>query len=87
MKTTTILLALIFSLNFGACNSSSKKQEQSTKEHESLNHSTPQVFNLDTMQLRSGDVFYQCEMDLAVISDKFGNCPKCKMKLVEHKKN
>ncbi|MBL0103597.1 MAG: hypothetical protein IPP51_07515 [Bacteroidetes bacterium] len=45
-----------------------------------------QVFNLDTTKLKSGDAFYQCEMNPEVLSDKPGSCPTCGMDLSEIKK-
>ena len=53
----------------------------------SINNSTTQTFNLDTTKLKSGERFYQCEMDPEIISDKSGNCPKCEMELSEIKKD
>lgn len=88
MKKTIILSAAAFALIFGACNSSSNKSEQknlvdSTK---TQNVITKQTFNLDTTKLKSGNTFYQCEMDPEIISDKPGTCPTCEMDLSEIKK-
>ena len=76
----TIVLSIATLAMLGACNSSSNKSEQSNA------NGTTQVYNLDTTKLKPGDIYYQCEMPPAVISDKSGNCPKCNMELVEMKK-
>lgn len=78
MKKTIIISATALALMLGACNSSSKKTEQA--------NSTSQTFNLDTTKLKSGDTFYQCDMDPEVLSDKAGMCPTCEMELTEMKK-
>ena len=44
---------------------------------------TTQVFNFDSTALAAGAKYYQCPMDLEVISDKQGMCPKCGMELAE----
>lgn len=78
MKKIIIISAAAIALMLGACNSSSKKTEQT--------NSTSQIFNLDTTKLKSGETFYQCDMDPEVLSDKAGDCPKCDMELTEMKK-
>lgn len=78
MKKTIILATAVFTMVFTACNSSTKKTEQSANE--------TQKFDLDTMKLSSGQTFYQCEMHHDINSDKMGTCPKCKMDLTELKK-
>lgn len=72
-KTMTFLIA--FLLILAACNSSSTKNEPMKSDKPS------QTFNLDTNALKSGQSYYQCPMDLEVISDKAGPCPKCGMDL------
>jgi len=73
MKTTIKLSVFALTMYLFSCNNSSIKTEQ--------------TFNYDTTTLKSGEVFYQCEMDHEIISDKTGNCPKCKMELTAvHKK-
>jgi hypothetical protein len=88
MKKTIILQATIILLALGACQSSSTKSEQqvSTDSTTTQNANTSQTFNLDTTKLKSGDTFYQCEMNPEVLSDRKGNCPKCGMELSEMKK-
>lgn len=88
MKKTTFLSIVLISLILGACNSSSNKNEQthSINSAKTKGGSTSQTFNLDTAKLKKGDVFYQCEMDPEILSDKPGNCPKCEMELSEIKK-
>lgn len=71
---TTVSLAMIFC----SCNNSATTTSGDNNR---------QTFNLDTTKLKSGETFYQCEMDPEVISDKPGNCPKCGMELVETKKH
>lgn len=41
---------------------------------------------IDTTKLAKGDVFYQCPMDLEVVSDKPGTCPTCGMDLEKMEK-
>lgn len=77
MKYFTIAFAMIVIL-FSSCNSPSKNAQSNTE--------TTQTFNLDTTGLKSGEKFYQCEMDPEVLSDKPGNCPKCGMALTERTK-
>ncbi len=40
-----------------------------------------QVANIDTTKMKSGQVFYQCEMHPEVLSDKAGTCSTCGMEL------
>lgn len=55
-----------------ACNNTSTKKEDAT---------TSEHLALDTTKLKSGDVFYQCEMHPEVLSDMPGSCSKCGMDL------
>jgi hypothetical protein len=71
---TGILLAL------AACKNPSTKNEH-THMDSMESEKTSQSFKLDTTILKSGQLFYQCPMDLEVISDKPGSCPKCGMEL------
>lgn len=73
IKETLFVTAVTIAVLVGACNSST-------------NQSTTQTFNLDTTKLKSGETFYQCEMDTEVLSDQAGDCPKCGMELSEMKK-
>ena len=75
MKKITVFSIVTIALFLSACNGSSDKSEPTDT------NSGAQVFNLDTTKLKSAEVFYQCPMDLEVISDKTGNCPKCGMEL------
>lgn len=72
-------------LILGACNNPSTKNgttKNEPAENESIKlDSTSQTFNLDTNTLKRGQTFYQCPMDLQVISDKAGLCPVCGMDL------
>ena len=77
MKKTIILSAAILALAFSACSSSNKSESA---------NSTSQNFQLDTTTLKSGEAFYQCEMDAKVISDKPGTCPTCGMDLEKKEK-
>ncbi len=80
MKIAIIISAAAVIIAFTACNSSSTKTDSAKVE------SSSQIFNLDTTKLKSGESFYQCEMDPEVLSDKPGNCPKCGMALIERTK-
>ena len=91
-KLKFIIPALAIILTF-SCTSPSTKNENMGTEHmdKETNHmngkeDNAQTFNLDTNKLNSGDAFYQCEMHPEVLSDKTGNCPKCRMELMEIKK-
>ena len=77
MKYFTIVFAAA-TMMFSSCSNSSKTEQ--------TNSETTQTFNLDTAGLKSGEKFYQCEMDPEVLSDKPGNCPKCGMALTERTK-
>jgi len=69
MKKTIVISAAIL-LILGAC-----------KNTTTTTNNNLQTFNLDTNTLKSGQAFYQCPMDLEILSDKAGTCPKCKMDL------
>ena len=80
MKKTIIVSVAALALVLGACNNSSNMSEQSNKTD------TTETFYIDTTKLKSGETFYQCEMNPEVILDSPGNCPKCGMKLSKMKK-
>ena len=73
MKKATILSLVILSLMLGACNNSSTADKSTSQ-------------TLDTAKLKTGDVFYQCEMHPEVLSDKPGKCSKCDMDLIKIEK-
>jgi hypothetical protein len=70
MKKIIFLSAVSIALLISACNkcSNSSSPKESTQ-------------TMDTTKLKTGDVFYQCEMDREVLSDKPGTCSKCGMNL------
>ena len=74
MKNKILIIAslAIFTLVFSSCGNSSTENKEAT--------------SIDTTKLKTGDVFYQCEMNPEVISDKAGTCPKCGMDLVKVEK-
>jgi hypothetical protein len=72
MKTIITFSTAALLFLFSACGNSSPKNESPAP---------AEAFKLDTTKLKSGDVFYQCEMDPSVISDKPGTCPTCGMDL------
>jgi PBP1b-binding outer membrane lipoprotein LpoB len=78
MKKVVILFLGI--LIFEGCGNSAKKVESSSSKN------STQTFKLDTSKLKSGEVYYQCEMHPEIISDQPGNCPKCGMELLKAKK-
>ncbi|MGB4929689.1 MAG: heavy metal-binding domain-containing protein [Chitinophagales bacterium] len=89
MKNAILLLALNSIILLGACNSSSNRSEKGTLPDSTTNQgqNTSQNFNIDTTMLKNGEAFYQCAMNLEVLSDKPGDCPKCGMELSEMKKH
>ena len=74
MKNKILLIAslAIFTIAFSSCGNSTTENKQTT--------------SIDTTKLEKGAVFYQCEMNPEVISDKTGTCPKCGMDLVKVEK-
>ena len=69
MKKAIMLSAVTLSLLLSACGSS-----LSTK-------GSTETF--DTTKLKTGESYFQCEMNPEVISDKPGSCSKCGMDLVK----
>ena len=86
MKRTAFLSIAIMSLLLSACNSTMNNDNQVESSDSTKSKVSSQIFNLDTTKLKSGDAFYQCEMNPEVISDKPGSCPTCGMDLSEIKK-
>ena len=75
MRKLFILSTIAFAMMMVACKDSCCKTESSSSA------SVSQTFNLDTTKLKSGTLFYQCEMNPEVLSDKAGSCPVCGMDL------
>ena len=73
MKQSFLLSAVIISLLLG-CTHSSNNAEQKTTATQST---------LDTTKLKTGDVYYQCEMHPEVLSLKDTACYKCGMDLTK----
>jgi hypothetical protein len=74
MKTKLFLIAFA-AICFAACNNAQKTESTEAKQD-----STKQDSALIAPE--AGDrVIYQCPMDLEVVSDKPGQCPKCGMDL------
>jgi protein involved in sex pheromone biosynthesis len=86
MKKTAFLSVAIMSLLLSACNSTMNNNNHMESGDSAKSKVSSQVFNLDTTKLKSGDAFYQCEMNPEVLSDKPGSCPTCGMDLSEIKK-
>ena len=72
MKKIIILSSFAVSMTVIACNNLSSD-------------STKQPVSIDTTKLKTGEVYYQCEMHTDVISDKPGNCYKCEGMELEKK--
>lgn len=72
MKKATILSLVILAL-LVSCNNSSNSDK-----------STSQA--IDTTKLKTGEVYYQCEMHPEVLSDKPEKCSKCDMDLMKIEK-
>ncbi len=64
-----MLIKVILGLAFISCNNSSND-----------NRTYPE-FNFDTTTLKTGEVYYQCPMDLEILSSHADQCPKCNMDL------
>ncbi len=75
MKGLTIMSGIAISLSIAACSSPK------------TNSSDEKKTGIDTTAMKSGDVFYQCPMHPAVLSDKAGDCPDCGMPLEKMTKN
>ncbi len=72
-----LIIIVVAAILFGGCGNSSDSADTVKGK------STSQTFKLDTLKLKTGSSYYQCEMHLEIISDKPGNCPKCEMDLVK----
>ncbi len=85
MKKIILLILACSALLFWACNSASTDNKQTNVADTTKTQATnvAQQFNVDTTKLKTGDVFYQCEMNPEVLSDTSGSCPKCGMDLVK----
>jgi len=68
MKKVTLFISISLIVLMNACSSTKT-------------NSPSQSFKFDTTTVKSGEVFYQCPMHPAVISDKPGDCPVCGMPL------
>lgn len=86
MKKQMLLAVSTALLMIGGCSSPAPKNETSAATDTSATMKKEQAIVMDTTKLKAGDTFYQCEMDLDVLSDKPGSCPKCGMDLSEVKK-
>ena len=74
------------SLLIASCTTSSNNAEKVSATDSVRPAATAQIFNLDTTSLKAGEKYYQCEMNLEILSDKPGSCPTCGMDLSEMKK-
>jgi hypothetical protein len=73
MKKLALISAIFIAVGFmSGCNNSSKATSKETK---------GTSINAQETSLPKG-VYYTCEMDPDVHSDKPGDCPKCGMKLI-----
>lgn len=70
------IVAIAFSIT--ACNSSSTSEGKNNSANDSTSFHA-----VDTTKLKTGDVFYQCEMHPDQVFDKVGTCPKCEMELTK----
>ena len=86
MKKSIIYSATVVALILSSCSNSTKKVEQ-TNSTDSSKVQNVKTSSFDTSKLKNGESFYQCPMNLEVISDKIGKCPKFEMDLMEMKKN
>ncbi len=74
MKKSLITICAVLTLAITACNNSNISSEKTPAADST-------IVSIDTTKLSKGAVFYQCPMDLEVISDNPGSCPKCGMDL------
>ncbi|MBI4947202.1 MAG: hypothetical protein HY840_12480 [Bacteroidetes bacterium] len=77
MKKTNILSVIAVVFIMSACNNASTNNEQKSELQQS---------SIDTTKLKPGEIYYQCEMNPEVISDKSDSCPKCGMNLEKKEK-
>lgn len=79
------MMISVFFLILASCNNPASKNEpiknEPTASEPIKKENTVQQFKFDTTTLKSGQSYYQCPMDLEVISDKSGACPVCGMDL------
>lgn len=68
-----ISLSICLGLLFTACNNASNTNSENSQKVQ------PGLY--DTTKLAAGTTFYQCPMDLQVLSDKPGSCSVCGMDL------
>ena len=73
-----IILCSVVALIFSACNNNSSTGNSKSETADTVKMS---MLMIDTTKLAKGTIFYQCPMDLEVISDKPGSCSKCGMDL------
>ncbi len=71
MKKLIIPSAIAIALLFSSCGNSGNEQKGNSGSA------------MDTTKLKTGDIYYQCEMHPEVISDKPGKCSKCEMDLMK----
>lgn len=76
MKQIALIFLTAAAMVAVSCSSSTKQSE----------NNQAQSFSLDTTQLKTGDVYYQCMMDTEILSDMPGKCPKCGMTLTKKAK-
>ena len=88
MKKSLLLTVSALSLMIASCTTSSNNAEKvsASDSVRPVTAATAQIFNLDTTSLKAGEKYYQCEMNLEILSDKPGSCPTCGMDLSEMKK-
>lgn len=78
MKKVIILKSIVIAVVLSSCGSKSTTSDGATN---------ASVQTLDTTKLAKGATFYQCPMDMEVLSDKPGSCSKCAMDLEKMEKN
>lgn len=97
MKSLALFFFLFAAIVIAGCSQNNDHHDDAMEEHmddrdmtttgrTALDSSVIRDKNIDVASLdKNGDgKVFQCPMDYEVISDEFGNCPLCNMKLKEY---
>lgn len=79
MKKTILISFAAIAVIVASC--SSPAPTDGSRDAKIQSADSAQNFAFDTAAIVTGATYYQCPMDLAIISDKPGACPTCGMDL------